>query len=579
MIRSEGRLDEKAIESATTVDGDDEVEREADGDDDGDDDDDTSHATSSNEAAAVIAADSGDALTSSAAVRRRRVINKTTGEISASKTTATAAVAGTALSATTSSVSAAAVASAADAPAEGGDTPMLLDKSLSSAFFHNLRKSGDKSAATGDAKYRGDDLLPPAPAASASDIPVEVLTREQRQRDAAAAVAQMRERLRVMGMLKQTRSETPPPSDSPSVSSSFSSAAAGGTAARSGGAAEALGNTYEEEDGDFEAPSPPPPPQRPGNTTAGDPSGSAATTLLSPKQQQQQQQGEKDISGYETASTTSGHEEEEEDELHELTDKFAVSQLANSRSGTNGSMSGPGIGSSHTAEDIAIQLKKKSLKYKTILSELETAKLKAAESYQELMELRQSLDNHNSKRAQSTTSSSSSDMVKGNPTVTSSALASPALNASMAEVDHLMHLFRDSFTSLVAHSHIDGMDPTATVGSENNKASATAYSTGISSITQQTQKSLGFSVSKPAGHGNGVGITGNSGGGSETLVVAAGQKSSSGDADSTAAAAAAAGEEAEISTFLEKYSDKLVDLVGAKLLAKMSDSTSKESNM
>ena len=67
-------------------------------------------------------------------------------------------------------------------------------------------------------QQRGDDLLPPPPgkaggiaepAAAMDEATSELLAKERKKRDTAAAVAQMRERLRVMGILQKTQQRTP----------------------------------------------------------------------------------------------------------------------------------------------------------------------------------------------------------------------------------------------------------------------------------------------------------------------------------------------------------------------------------
>ena len=83
-----------------------------------------------------------------------------------------------------------------------GQSVDLLDRSLSSAFFHNLHKNEGKPIASPPPKAS------PAAGTSAASIVAPdsaAHVQERKQRDTAAAVAQMRERLKVMGILEGTK--------------------------------------------------------------------------------------------------------------------------------------------------------------------------------------------------------------------------------------------------------------------------------------------------------------------------------------------------------------------------------------
>eukprot|EP01034_Spumella_vulgaris_P023932 gene23932-30216_t len=102
--------------------------------------------------------------------------------------------------------------------------------------------------------------------------------------------------------------------------------------------------------------------------------------------------------------------------------------------------------------DIAQELTAKSTKYRSILSDLERARRQAADSYQELINLRSSLEESMNVFSPAPVASHSQDI---------------DLNASMAETDQLLGLFRDSFAQLGdthnahnrSHSHMSFPSP------------------------------------------------------------------------------------------------------------------------
>ena len=134
----------------------------------------------------------------SAKVHNRRVVNKSTGEVSVRPAVPVSAVSATSLS------------------KESEGSSDALDKSLSSAFFQNLRKGSDPHAAQVNFEcielpigvrilkvlfsfisQRGDNLLPPPPGnpgattqAFVDEATAELLAKERKKRDTAAAVAQ-----------------------------------------------------------------------------------------------------------------------------------------------------------------------------------------------------------------------------------------------------------------------------------------------------------------------------------------------------------------------------------------------------
>eukprot|EP00428_Durinskia_dybowskii_P080178 CAMPEP_0170442950 /NCGR_PEP_ID=MMETSP0117_2-20130122/47712_1 /TAXON_ID=400756 /ORGANISM="Durinskia baltica, Strain CSIRO CS-38" /LENGTH=1362 /DNA_ID=CAMNT_0010703615 /DNA_START=33 /DNA_END=4119 /DNA_ORIENTATION=- len=272
-----------------------------------------------------------------------------------------------------------------------GQSVDLLDRSLSSAFFHNLHKNEGKPIASPPPKAS------PAAGTSAASIVAPdsaAHVQERKQRDTAAAVAQMRERLKVMGILEGTK--------------------------------------------------------KPADTT----STSVNSTETSPPHPQQQQQQQHAEDGYDTASTASEPDTEPSDPL----ERSAM---------------------------LAHEISEKASKYRKILRELEVAKRRAAESFQELSGLRHSLDksmrestvlrSRNHQRAPSTASIPEDDV----------------LDVSMAQVDELMMQFQDSLMGRVTivGARRRRWDIPAAVPVHNRKSSASAMGHSSSS------SGLGFSRS------------------------------------------------------------------------------------
>ena len=142
--------------------------------------------------------------------------------------------------------------------------------------------------------------------------------------------------------------------------------------------------------------------------------------------------------------------------------------------------------------------------------DLELAKKKAAESYQELAGLRQCLDESIRE------SVSFAPKAAARPSLSHSETDDSSLNASMAQVDQLLNQFQDSFTGL-------------------------GGTMGTTETTNSKRKSMGRSRQ----------------GGNE-LEFSHGSSQSANFEDSAA-----------FDAFLERYSEKLVDLVGEKLISKI----------
>lgn len=151
--------------------------------------------------------------------------------------------------------------------------------------------------------------------------------------------------------------------------------------------------------------------------------------------------------------------------------------------------------------------------------ELEQAKQRAAESYQELLDLRQSLDQ--SMRQSSAVPSAAAHHKRTTARTANAAGHDDSLNVSMAQVDQLMSQFRSSLTGL---SGISG--GTASAG---------------------TSRKSGFPASTTSG----------------TELGFSGSTESRLDLDTV--------NSLELNSFLERYSDRLVDLVGEKLVKKINN--------
>lgn len=111
-------------------------------------------------------------------MRTRRVVNKATGEVSSRPV-------------------------AVDNRPDSVDP---LEKSLSSAFFHNLHRKPSVPDASDQAQPhpRGRaDSNPSIASAASAETPAQAM--ERRKRETAAALAQMQGRLRVMGILEGTK--------------------------------------------------------------------------------------------------------------------------------------------------------------------------------------------------------------------------------------------------------------------------------------------------------------------------------------------------------------------------------------
>eukprot|EP01038_Epipyxis_sp_PR26KG_P005454 gene5454-7548_t len=262
-----------------------------------------------------------------------------------------------------------------------------LDRSLSSEFFKNLR-NGNKQSISKDA------ILPPPPvrrtAAMGGNETAEGLRLESKRRETAASVAQMKERLRQMGVLEATHSNIPIISD-PNL----------------------LANDLEykrlnEVDPNFIMPN--------NNNNSPFKNKNVINNYdnIIPNEINNEPIEKGGNDNYDD-DTSSNHSEE-------------VNVTKDSSNKSDQKLLNP--------INIANELQLKASNYRAILSELEIAKAKAAQSFQELLQLRASLD----ESVRHSVDYKLKEISNNNE--------SDHLSHSIAETDQLLGLFRQSFVNL-----------------------------------------------------------------------------------------------------------------------------------